>query len=49
MRRPYSYPSGRGRLLKSLDFAESDVILGDVRARSVHKVGYGHDRDGAMA
>ena len=39
------YPSAGGRLPKSLNFAESDVILGVVRARSVHEVGYGHNCD----
>ena len=38
-----------GRLFGSLDFTESDVILGVVRARSVHKIGYGHNRDCAAA
>src|SRR5664280_1708360 len=37
--------SGQGRLPESLHFAESAVILGVVRARSVHKVGYGHNCD----
>ena len=32
-------------LPKSLHFAESDVIIGVVRARSVHEVGYGHKWD----
>ena len=32
-----TYPSAEGRLPESLHFAESDVILGAVRARSVHK------------
>src|ERR1035437_10247589 len=39
------YPSAEGRLPESLHFAESDVILGVVRARSVHKIGYGHNCD----
>ena len=43
------YPSAKGRLLKSPSIAEPGVILGDVRVRSVHKIGYGHDRDGATA
>jgi len=43
------YPSAECRLLESLHFAESDVIRGDVRARSVHKVGYGHNGDWAAA
>jgi hypothetical protein len=34
--------SAEDRLPKSLHFAESDVIIGVVRVRSVHKVGYGH-------
>jgi site-specific DNA recombinase len=34
------FPSAEGRLPESLHFAESDVILGVVRARSVHKIGY---------
>src|ERR1035437_4398868 len=38
------YPYAEGRLPESLHFAESDVILGVVRARSVHKIGYGHNR-----
>jgi len=41
--------SGQGRLPESLHFAESAVILGVVRARSVHKVGYGHNCDWAAA
>ena len=35
-------PSAEDRLPKSLHFAEFDVIIGVVRARSVHEVGYGH-------
>ena len=46
---PPPYPSAKGRLLKSPSIAEPGVILGDVRVRSVHKIGYGHDRDGATA
>jgi hypothetical protein len=42
-------PSAQGRLPESLHFAESDVILGGVRARSVHKAGYGHNCDWAAA
>jgi feruloyl esterase len=34
---------------ESVHFAESDVILGVVRARSVHKVGNGHNCDWAAA
>ena len=41
------YPSAEDRLPKSLHFAESDVIIGVVRARSVHKVCYGHNCDEA--
>jgi hypothetical protein len=41
------YPSAACRLSNSLHFGESDVIIGVVRARSVHKVGYGHDCDWA--
>jgi hypothetical protein len=41
--------SGQGRLPESLHFAESDVILGAVRARSVHKVSYGHNCNWAAA
>ena len=41
--------SGQGRLPESLHFAESTVILGVVRARSVHKVGYGHNCNWAAA
>jgi hypothetical protein len=37
------YPSAEYRLPASLHFAESDAIGGVVRARSVHKVGYGHN------
>jgi hypothetical protein len=37
-----AYSSAECRLPKSLYFAESDVIFGDVRARSVHKAGNGH-------
>jgi hypothetical protein len=43
------YPYAEGRLPESLHFAESDVILGVVRARSVHKIGYGHNCDWAAA
>jgi hypothetical protein len=43
------YPSAEYRLPSSLHFAESDVIGGIVRARSVHKVGYGHNCDWAAA
>jgi hypothetical protein len=42
-----SFPSAEGRLPESLHFAESNVILGVVRARSVHKVGSGHNCDWA--
>jgi hypothetical protein len=42
-------PSAECRLPESFNFAESDVILGVVRARSVHKVGYGHNCDWAAA
>jgi hypothetical protein len=38
-------PSAEDRLPKWLHFAESDVIIGFVRARSVHEVGYGHKWD----
>jgi hypothetical protein len=38
-------PSAEDHLPKSLYFAESDVIIGVVRARSVHEVGYGHKWD----
>jgi hypothetical protein len=44
-----SFPSAEGRLPESLHFAESDVILGVVRARSVHKIGYGRNWDWAAA
>src|SRR5665647_203726 len=44
-----TYPSAEGRLPESLHFAESDVILGVVRARSVHKIGYGPNCDWAAA
>src|ERR1700739_3378799 len=44
------FPSAEGRLSESLHFAESDVILGVVRARrSVHKVGYGHNHGQAAS
>jgi hypothetical protein len=43
------FHSAGGRLLKSSDFAESDVMLGGMGAISVHKVGYGHNRDRATA
>jgi hypothetical protein len=43
------YPSAEGRLPESLHFAESNVILGVVTARSVHKVGSGHNCDWAAA
>ena len=42
-------PSAEGRLPESLHFAESDVIVGVVRVRSVHKVVYGHNGDWAAA
>ena len=42
-------PSAECRLPESVHFAESDVILGVVRARSVHKVGNGHNCDWAAA
>jgi hypothetical protein len=42
-----AYPSAECRLPNSLHFAESDVIIGVVRARSVHEVGYGHGCDWA--
>jgi hypothetical protein len=35
--------------LRRVPLAESDVILGVVRARSVHKVGNGHNCDWATA
>src|SRR5262245_21223409 len=38
-------PSAEDRLPKSLHFAESDVIMGVVRAGSVHAGGYGHKWD----
>ncbi len=38
-------PSAEDRLPKSLHLSETDVILGVVRARSVHEVGYGHKWD----
>jgi alanine racemase len=38
-------PSAEGRLPKWFHFAESDVIIGVERARSVHEVGYGHKWD----
>jgi len=40
-----AFPSAEERLPKSLHFAESDVNIGVVRARSVHEVGYGHKWD----
>jgi hypothetical protein len=43
------YPSAESRLPESLHFAESDVIVGVVRVRSVHKVVYGHNGDWAAA
>jgi hypothetical protein len=42
-------PSGGDRLVEIPNLALSDLILGDMRVRSVHKIGYGHDRDGATA
>jgi hypothetical protein len=42
-------PSVEGRLPESHHFAESDVILGGARVRSVHKAGYGHNCDWAAA
>jgi hypothetical protein len=47
--RPDPYPSAESRLPESLHFAESDVIVGVVRVRSVHKVVYGHNGDWAAA
>ena len=41
--------SAECRLPESLHFTECDVILGVVRARSVHKIGYGHNRDWSAA
>ena len=38
-------PSAEDRLLKSLRFAESDVIIFVVRASGVHELGYGHKWD----
>ena len=38
----YRFPPAENRLPKSLHFAEFEVIIGVVRARSVHEVGYGH-------
>jgi hypothetical protein len=46
---PAASSSGQGRPPESLHFAESDVILGGVRARSVHKVSYGHNCNRAAA
>ena len=43
------YPSGGGRLVELPNIALSDLILGDVRVRSVHKIGYGHNGDAATA
>ena len=43
------YPFAEDRLPESLHFAEFDVIVGVVRGRSVHKVGYGHNCDWAAA
>jgi hypothetical protein len=43
------YPPAERRLPKSVDFAESDVIRGIVRARSVHKDGNGHNCDWSAA
>ena len=45
----YRFSSAAGRLPEALHFAESDVILGVVRGRSVHKAGYGHKRAWAAA
>ena len=39
------YPSAEGRLPEEAYFAESDVIIGEVRVRSVHKGGNGHKFD----
>ena len=36
-------PSAKGRLPECLHFAESEVMLGVVRGRSVHKFRYGHN------
>ena len=43
--RLFLFPSAENRLPKSLHFAEFEVIIGVVRARSVHEVGYGHKWD----
>jgi hypothetical protein len=42
-----SYPSAEGRLPQLPHFVESAVVFGGVRVRSVHKRGYGHNRDRA--
>ena len=44
-----TYPSGGGRLVELPNIALSDLIPGDERVRSVHKIDYGHDRDWATA
>ena len=41
--------SAQDRLAGWLHLAECDVILGVVRAGSVHKIGYGHNGDWASA
>ena len=45
----FALASAECRLPESLHFTECDVILGVVRARSVHKIGYGHNRDWSAA
>jgi hypothetical protein len=43
-------PSGGDHLVELPNIALSDLILGDVRVISVHKIGYGqHDCDRATA
>ncbi len=49
MARLSTLASAECRLPESLHFTECDVILGVVRARSVHKIGYGHNRDWSAA
>jgi hypothetical protein len=41
--------SARDRLPESGQFVECGVMFGAVRARSVHKACYGHNRDWAAA
>ena len=45
----FGLASARDRLPESGQFVECGVMFGAVRARSVHKACYGHNRDWAAA